>query len=330
MSWNGYPKYVPVAERRAKAEKEIARLKKQGRTVLPVSVQGRMIARSFWGEAWCANLEAYSDYSSRLPRGRTYARNGSILDLQIEEGRVDALIQGSRCYEVSVRIDPLPEGRWSAIREACAGQIDSLVDLLRGQLSDGVMGVVTRARTGLFPSPDEIHLDCSCPDWATMCKHVAAALYGVGNRLDHAPEMLFTLRGVDPSAMVEEALERGAGPRRRAPGRALDVDDLSAVFGVAIDFGGGAPLPERRGAAAASKPRPPSETDAQGGLDLPARARQVLEVIAENPDLRTPALAQRLGVSRSTVSSAIALLRAEGLIVFVGAPRSGGYRCTQA
>ncbi len=318
MSWNRRRRYVTVAERRATAEKRVAKLRKEGRTVQPVSVQGRMIARSFWGKAWCTNLEAYSDYSNRLPRGRTYARNGSILDLQIVEGRIDALVSGSSIYDVSIGIDTLPEERWTAIREECAGQIDSLVDLLKGEVSDGVMSVVTRVRTGLFPSPDEIHLSCSCPDWAVMCKHVAAVLYGIGNRLDHAPELLFSLRGVDPSAMLEEAIDLGVAQRQPVSGRALDVEDLSAVFGVDIDFSDD---------ALSSPKRRTSGSSDRDGSELPSRARQVLEVIAENPGLRTPALAKRLGVSRSTVRNAIARLKAEGLVEFVGAPRNGGYYC---
>jgi uncharacterized Zn finger protein/biotin operon repressor len=330
MSWYGRHRYVSAAERRAKAEKKLAQVKKQGGTVQPVSVQGRTIARSFWGKAWCTNLEAYSDYSNRLPRGRTYARNGSILDLQIVEGRIDALVSGSRLYEVSIRIDTTPKERWSAIRAECAGQIDSLVDLLQGQLSDGVMGVVTRARTGLFPSPSEIHLSCSCPDWAVMCKHVAAVLYGVGNRLDHAPEMLFSLRGVDPSDMVEEAIERGVAQRRQTRGRTLDVDDLSTVFGVDIDFSDDAlSPPTRRKPSVGPTSRPQSRSNPQNDSDLPVRAQRVLEIIATHRGVRTPELADDLGVSRSTIHNAIARLKAEGLVVFVGAPRTGGYQCTK-
>ncbi len=329
MSWYRRRRYVSVGERRAKAERKLAQLRKDGQDIQPVRVQGRTIARSFWGEAWCTNLEAYSDYSNRLPRGRTYARNGSILDLQLVEGRIDALVSGSRLYEVGIRIDTLPAARWSAIQEECAGQIDSLVELLQGQLSRGVMEVVTRAGTGLFPSPREIRLSCSCPDWAVMCKHVAAVLYGVGNRLDHAPEMLFSLRGVDPSAMVEEAIERGLSQRRQARGRVLEVDDLSSVFGVDIDFAVDAlAAPSRRQKSARRKPSRPRGPGSPPADGLPARAQQVLEVVAANPGLRTPELARRLDVSRSTISNAVAQLKAAGLVVFVGAPRNGGYECT--
>ena len=226
-----------MAERRREAAKKIARLKKIGREISPVEIAGRKIAATFWGDAWCKNLEAYSDYSNRLPRGRTYVRNGSVIDLQIVAGHVRALVSGSEIYQVDIEIKHLAKRRWTSIRGQCAGQIDSLVELLRGSISKGVMEVVTRKGEGLFPSPREISLSCSCPDWATMCKHVAATLYGVGARLDREPELLFTLRGVDPAEMVEAAVDQPPTASRSRRGRVLESDDLSSVFGVDIDLG---------------------------------------------------------------------------------------------
>ncbi len=239
MGWYSYDNwrpYVSVAERRHKAAKKIAKMKKAGRKISPVEIAGRKIATTFWGEAWCKNLEAYSDYSNRLPRGRTYVRNGSVMDLQIEVGRVRALVSGAEIYEVDIKIKPLAKKRWTDIKGKCAGQIDSLIELLRGSISKGVMEIVTRKGEGLFPSPREISLSCSCPDWATMCKHVAATLYGVGARLDQEPGLLFTLRGVDPAEMVEAAVDQAPtiGKSRRA--RVLETDELSSVFGVDIDM----------------------------------------------------------------------------------------------
>lgn len=240
MGWYSYDwrPYVSVAERRRKAARKIAKMQKAGRDVSPVEIGGRKIAATFWGEAWCRNLEAYSDYSNRLPRGRTYVRNGSVIDLQIEAGRVCALVSGSDIYEVDIKIKPLAKPRWNDIKGQCAGQIDSLVELLRGSISKGVMEIVTRKGEGLFPAPKEISLSCSCPDWATMCKHVAATLYGVGARLDHAPEMLFTLRGVDPTEMVEAAVDQPPSAGMARKGRVLATDDLPSVFGVDIDMAG--------------------------------------------------------------------------------------------
>ena len=187
MSYFGWHPYVPVAEKRRQAERKLAELRKQGQSIVPVKIEGRTIAKSFWGKSWCSNLERYSDYENRVPRGRTYVRNGSVLDLQIAKGEVVAMVAGSSLYKIKITIAPVTAARWKAICRDCAGAIDSLVELLQGRLAKGVMDRVCREGDGLFPSPDEIKLSCSCPDWADMCKHVAAALYGVGVRLGEKP-----------------------------------------------------------------------------------------------------------------------------------------------
>ena len=235
MDWYEWHPYVSVAERRRRALETILEMKKAGRELSSVEVAGRKIASTFWGDAWCRNLESYSDYANRLPRGRTYVRNRSVIDLQIEARRVRALVSGSDIYEIDIRIKPLAKRRWTGIKGQCAGQINSLVELLRGAISKSVMEIVTFKGKGLFPSPKEISLNCSCPDWATMCKHVAATLYGVGARLDREPGMLFTLRGVDPTEMVDDAVDQPATVGTPRKSRALAVDDLSSVFGVDID-----------------------------------------------------------------------------------------------
>ena len=254
MSWysyGGWPPYVPVAERRRQAAKKVAKLKKAGRKISPIEIVGRKITATFWGDAWCKNLESYSDYANRLPRGRTYVRNGSVIDLRIEAGRVRALVSGSDIYTVDIRIKRLAKTRWAGIKGQCAGKIDSLVELLQGSISKGVMKNVTRKGGGLFPAPREISLSCSCPDWAIMCKHVAATLYGVGARLDHEPELLFTLRGADPAEMVAAAVAQPPPGGKSRRGRRLESDELSSVFGIDIDTDGASgedqSAPARRG-----------------------------------------------------------------------------------
>ena len=258
MYERGYPyydwrPYVSAAERRRQATKKLAKMKKAGRQVSPIEIAGRKIAATFWGNAWCKNLESYSDYVNRLPRGRTYVRRGSVIHLQIEAGRVRSLVSGSDIYEVDIKIKPLAKRRWTGIKGQCAGQIDTLVELLQGSISKGVMEIVTRKEEGLFPSPREISLDCSCPDWATMCKHVAATLYGVGARLDHEPELLFTLRAVDPAEMVEAAVDRPPTGGNSRSCRVLKSDELSSVFGVDIDTGTRKKKPLSKKAARAKK-----------------------------------------------------------------------------
>jgi uncharacterized Zn finger protein len=248
MSYSSWPEYVPVAKRRRRAEKEVAKLKKQGRAVAPVTIAGRKIATSFWGLSWCTNLERYSDYATRLPRGRSYVRNGHVVDLQIGTGQVTATVSGSRLYEVKVSIKPVARAGWTAICRDCAGSIDSLVELLQGRLAKGVMDRVCREGDGLFPAPGEIKLSCTCPDWADMCKHVAAVLYGVGARLDEKPQLLFALRGVDEKDMIAGA-DQNLARSQPAPKAAnvLGDGDVAALFGLdmaeTIDTGGSAPVP---------------------------------------------------------------------------------------
>lgn len=228
---------MPVARRRANAARAVAKMAKGGREVAPVNLEGRKISRTFWGNAWCDNLESYSDFENRMPRGRTYVRNGSVVDLQICAGKVTAMVSGSELYRIEIKIKPLPEARWSHVQTECAGKIDSLIELLQGRLSAGVMQIVTDRNTGLFPAPSEISLDCSCPDWADMCKHVAASLYGVGARLDEKPELLFVLRGVDPAELISKATAAEAIDQTALPDGegAIGETDLEEVFGIEID-----------------------------------------------------------------------------------------------
>jgi uncharacterized Zn finger protein len=249
MSYHQWRPYVPVAEKRRKAEKKLAKLKNQGQRVSPVTIEGRAIAKSFWGKSWCNNLERYSDYENRLPRGRTYVRNGSVVDLQIAKSMVSALVSGSHLYKVTIAITPVTATRWKAICTDCAGTIDSLVELLQGRLSKAVMDRVCREDDGLFPAPKEIKLACSCPDWADMCKHVAAVLYGVGARLDERPALLFELRGVDEKELLANAGQE-LSRKKVVPAKAkvLDDGDVAALFGlemVEVARSGAPTSPER-------------------------------------------------------------------------------------
>jgi uncharacterized Zn finger protein len=244
MSWNYFYKpYVSVAERRRKAEQEARRLAKQGRKLQPVQPEGRKIATTFWGEAWCDNLTSYSDFANRLPRGRSYLTNGSVIDLQINAGKVSALVQGSELYTVTIKIDALSEKRWAQFKKDTGGSITNLLDLLQGKLSKDILTAITARGTGLFPAPAEIHMNCSCPDWADVCKHVAAVMYGVGTRLDSNPELFFTLRGVDMQELIGEAGKVASQPlkgkpRKSAGAAALADADLSELFGVDIEAAG--------------------------------------------------------------------------------------------
>lgn len=243
MNWWSYTRKPSVHERRQKAAREARRFAKSGKTLSPVAIDGRAIARSFWGKAWCDNLESYRDFENRLPRGRSYVRSGSVLDLQMASGKITALVSGSDLYQVAIAIKPLVPDHWGRIKTQCAGNIGSIIELLEGRLSERVMQVITHRADGLFPKPAEIQMECSCPDWATMCKHVAAVMYGVGARLDQQPELLFTLRNVDHTELIAQAADLAVN-RRGASRRTLADDVLGDVFGIELEGPGPTTLPE--------------------------------------------------------------------------------------
>jgi uncharacterized Zn finger protein len=265
MSYFAWPDYVSVAEKRRRAERELAKLRKKGRSIAPVAIEGRTIAGSFWGKSWCTNLERYSDYASRLPRGRSYVRNGSVVDLQIAKGAVTALVSGSALYDIKITISPVAAKRWKAICRDCAGSVDSLVELLQGRIAKSVMDRVCREGDGLFPAPNEIKLSCSCPDWAGMCKHVAATLYGVGARLDRKPQLLFVLRGVDENELLADAGQGlAASAAAPAPAKLLGDEDVAALFGLEMAESAGidAPGPTARKSSRRSRAAHPTKTPA--------------------------------------------------------------------
>ena len=238
--WHNYDEYeyVPVAQRRARAMKKVEKLKKGGEDIQPIEpFKTRGIATSFWGKSWCKHLEKFSDYSNRLPRGRTYVRNGSVCHLGIEPETAQAMVSGSEMYELSIHIEPLCPEKWSNIKNECKGKIGSLIELLQGKISDEIMTVVTDRENGLFPHPDEIRFNCNCPDWADMCKHVAAAMYGVGVRLDTEPELLFKLRGVNHEELiaVDTAIDDLTAGKRSRRRRTLDTEAVENVFGIELE-----------------------------------------------------------------------------------------------
>jgi uncharacterized Zn finger protein/DNA-binding XRE family transcriptional regulator len=330
--YSSFPEYTPVAVRREKAKKHAAALERKGKTLEPVAAatpRGN-IALSFWGQAWCRHLESYSDYSNRLPRGRSYLRNGSVLHLAVDTGRIEAMVMGSRCYIQTIRIDPLPAKRWAAIKKRCQGKVGSLVELLQGKLSDEVMAIVTDRKEGLFPEPKSIHLDCNCPDWAGLCKHLAAILYGLGARLDSAPELLFKLRGVDHEELIAadpSALVAPSASRRRT----LKASALSEVFDIELEeveppqpvkrttrkaaaskvarkrskkVPGKVPkkVPRKRSRAASRKSRDTSDPGESLLADFyPSGA--LVELLRLELDLTRSELADRLGVSPQTVAN---------------------------
>lgn len=260
MSWWSQKRYVSVAQRRANAACEMEKLQAQGKTISPVQVGGRQIARTFWGKAWCDHIEHLADFESRLPKGRTYVRNGSVCHLEIRKGRIEAYVCGSDLYEVAVDLQPLDAARWEQIKQRCAGRVGTALELLQGKFSDEVMQVLTDPATGMFPSSDDFDLDCSCADFVRLCKHLAAVLYGVGARLDQQPELLFLLRGVDPTELVEGAIDAAAVTAGKSAAPALADSELSEIFGIDIDLGERTPTSKPAASRKATRRGKPTAT----------------------------------------------------------------------
>lgn len=300
--YGGWKPYVPVAKRRAQAEQKIKRLTKAGADLQRVRIDGTAIARSFWGKGWCRHLETFSDYENRLPRGRSYVRSGAVCHLEIKRGRVEARVAGTRIYTVEADIAALKPAAWTALKRQCAGGIGSLIELLQGRLSEQVMRIVTDRDAGLFPKPGEMKLGCSCPDWAGMCKHVAATLYGVGNRLDLQPELLFLLRGVDPAELIEAGLS--TPQRHAAPARDRLADaQLGAIFGIDLDEAPAAAAPPPVAPRRSGPSTPPAKKASavrSGAKSFRATGKSVA-ALRRKLGLSTTEFARRLSVSPASV-----------------------------
>lgn len=296
--WNFKP-YVSVAVKQAKAARKLAQLKKKNPAIHPVAIEGSAIARTWWGKSWNRNLERYADYSNRIGRGRSYVRNGMVLDLQIHPGRVEALVQGtaSKPYAVSVVIEGIKKNVWENIKRTCQGKFDSLPELMEGRFPKSLGEMLTKAGMGLFPEPKEIRFSCSCPDWAFMCKHVAATLYGIGARLDEDPLLFFTLRKADVNELISQAVEdktyRLLESAKQKSARVMESANLSELFGIELDE------------APASEAKPPvgrRKAPAKKAVKKPGSKR--LSVKPQSPERKTPAKARKPSFKASTAVEA--------------------------
>ncbi|WP_411681488.1 SWIM zinc finger family protein [Clostridium thailandense] len=238
MGYYGFYEYVSVEEKREKAKKSLEKLKKKNPDISPIIIEGRTIASKWWGKAWNKNLESYADFSNRIGRGRSYVRNGAVLDLKIKEGEVLALVQGSgsKPYNVVISIDKLSKTKWEKVTEICNHKIDTMETLLAGKFPKEFDEMFSASKNGLFPSPKEIHFKCSCPDSARMCKHIAAVLYGVGARLDEDPILFFKLRDIDFQELLKKSMEekmqsmlKNADKKSK---RVIEDTDIFDLFGV--------------------------------------------------------------------------------------------------
>ena len=286
MHW--YPRFMSAGARRARAKPELRRLRERGVNVQPIEITGRTIARGFWGRRWCDHLGARADREHRLPRGRILVRNGSVCHLEVRTGAIEAMVAGSGLFHVVVRIPTIEPAAWKAVGAACAGRIDSLRDLLEGRLPGPVLEAVTAPDGGLLPGPADIVPSCGCSDRGTLCRHAAAALYGLGSRLDAAPELLFRLRGVDERELLAPAAAaratNGPGRTERAPAKRPPAES-PPVERAAAERAPAGPLRAARPATAQREPAGPARAvqpaTAERALAGPLRAVRPAPAAAE-------------------------------------------------
>ena len=329
MSSRGYPKYVTAAEKKARAEKKLKQLKKKMPGIEPVILAGSTLVRTWWGKSWNRNLERYADYSNRIGRGKSYVRHGAVLDLKIEGGRVTALVQGTRTqpYEVVINIAPVKKANWNQIRKRCQGELRSLPDLVAGRFPKELGEIFLTEGKGLFPTPKEISFDCSCPDWASMCKHVAATLYGVGVRLDEDPLLFFTLRQADTEELVTRAVQEKTGDllarASKQSSRVLGDADLSGLFGIEMDIQPDFASTAKVAKAAKTKQsrRVKKDTSASATWQAPAvktppsATALIEEIVGQNPSGVTVAmLEEATGFPRTRIYAITSRLRQQGRI----------------
>lgn len=238
MGYYGFSEYVSVAKKKENAQKSIEKLRKKIPNISPVIIDGNLIAKKWWGKAWNKNLESYADLSNRIGRGRSYVKHGAVLDLQIEKGNVEAIVQGSgaKPYNIVIEIDKLEKNKWESVIEICNHRIDTMETLIAGQFPKEFDKLFKESKNGLFPYPKEIHFKCSCPDSARVCKHVAAVLYGVGARLDNDPILFFKLRDIDFEELLKKSMEdkmqsmiKNADKKST---RVIDEEDVFDLFGL--------------------------------------------------------------------------------------------------
>lgn len=320
MGWGQqWAPYVSVSQKLNKAVKRAAQVaKQQKREVQPIKIQGRLISKTFWGKAWCDNLTAYQDFSNRLPRGATYVKNGSVVDLVIKPKKIEAIVAGSEPYAVKIDITALDAKQWKAIRSECSESIDSLLDLLSGKLSDGVMKRLTDQKTGLFPSPKEIKMSCSCPDYSSCCKHLAAVMYGIGARLDNEPELLFLLRGVDHQELVTQAIASGNLDRELVSGGSggLESQDLGAIFGIELD--GSAvgnsktPKPAKSAKAKRTVKKTPKSTATKAVVEDPPKPKPKSKTVAAKVEAKVAVKKSRAKATETPSASKASASKASG------------------
>ena len=159
---------------------------------------------SWWAKRWIRVLEDF-DIGARLSRGRSYARNGQVLSIAIEKGRVTAKVQGSRPkpYDIAIEVKTLADAEWARVIDALGRQAIFAAKLMAGEMPQDIEPLFTEVGLSLFPAAlEDLKTGCSCPDWSNPCKHIAAAYYLLGEEFDRDPFLIFALRGMSREALL--------------------------------------------------------------------------------------------------------------------------------
>lgn len=208
----------------------------------PVVLSSRTISSSWWGKAWCSNIDLYADQYNRLDRGKKYVRADCVVDLEINGGTVEAKVVGSRKtpYDVKVTIDPIKAENYERITSIAEGKLKSMEALESGEFPKEYQELFTMKESGLFPKLGEIHFYCSCPDSSRICKHIAAVLYAIGSRLDDDPFLFFSLRGIDVKEFAGRIIKKEAAriwqgvESKLDKERVISEDEARHLFGYEI------------------------------------------------------------------------------------------------
>lgn len=201
----------------------------------PDGVRVKKLGTTWWGQRWIGSLEHFSrEYLSRLGRGRSYARGGRVHDLQIGPGKVTALVTGSEAvpYEVTIGMEAFSARTWNAAIAAMAKEARFAAELLAGRMPQDIDAVFKSSKCSLFPRKShDLETDCSCPDWASPCKHVAAVHYVLGEAFDKDPFLLFELRGRSREQVLH------ALSRLRSSGTEIHGDTATEATSLVVQSG---------------------------------------------------------------------------------------------
>jgi uncharacterized Zn finger protein len=173
--------------------------------------KGGSFGKTWWAKRWIEVLESF-DIGARLARGRSYARRGQVLSISIDEGEVEAQVQGSRPkpYDITIQVKTLSDSDWTKVIDALGRQALFAAKLLAGEMPQDIEPVFKEVGLSLFPTKkDDLKTECSCPDWSNPCKHIAAAYYLLGEEFDRDPFLIFTLRGMDRESLTTRLAKTG-------------------------------------------------------------------------------------------------------------------------